>query len=121
MLVNQKLDFEEGKPGTDQGRYQRLVGKLIYLAHTHPDISFAVSHVSQFMHRPQNHHMEAVMRIIRYLKGIAGRGIWFQNNGHLDIKVFTNADWAGSVVDCRSTSGYFALVGRNLVTWKSKK
>lgn len=68
MLTNQKLEYEEEKPGTDQGRYQRLVGKLIYLAHTRPDISFAVGIVSQFMHRPQNHHMEVVLRIIRYLK-----------------------------------------------------
>lgn len=65
--------------------------------------------------------MEAVMRIIRYLKRTVGRGIWFRNHGHLDIQVYTDADWAGNLVDRRSISGYFALLGGNLVTWKSKK
>lgn len=121
MLVNQRLEFEKERPDADRERYQILVGKLIYLAHTRPDISFAVGLVSQFMHQPQDHHLEAVMRIIRYLKGTTGRGIWYRNHGHLDIQIYTDADWAGSLIDRRSTSGYFALIGGNLVTWRSKK
>lgn len=105
----------------DRRRYQHLVGKLIYLSHTRPDVAYAVGVVSQFMHNPQKDHMEAAMRIVRYLKGSPGRGILFRKNDHLSIQGYTDADWAGSPGDRRSTSGYFTLVGGNLVTWKSKK
>ena len=106
---------------TDKERYQRLVGKLIYLSHTRPDIAYAVSVVSQFMHSPSEDHMGAVMRILRYLKVTPGKGLMFCKYGHTDVEGYTDADWAGSVTDRRSTSGYFTFVGGNLVTWRSKK
>ena len=73
------------------------------------------------MHSPSSEHFDAVFRILRYLKGTPGRGLLFENKGHLRVEVFTDADWAGSVTDRRSTSGYYAFVGGNLVTWCSKK
>lgn len=106
---------------TDKGRYQRLVGKLIYLSHTRPDIAYAVNVVSQFMHDPRKPHMDAVERILRYLKFTPGKGILFSKHGHLRVDGYTDADWAGSADDRRSTSGYFTFVGGNLVTWRSKK
>ncbi|XP_071728057.1 secreted RxLR effector protein 161-like [Rutidosis leptorrhynchoides] len=105
----------------DKGQYQRMVGKLIYLAHTRPDIVHAVGVVSQFMHQPRVHHMEAVMRIIRYLKKTADHGVVFKRNGHLRTQIYTDASWAGEKGDRRSTSGFFTIVGGNLVAWKSKK
>nr|GFB30224.1 putative RNA-directed DNA polymerase [Tanacetum cinerariifolium] len=78
----------------DRNRYQRLVGKLIYLSHTRPDIAYAVGVVSQFMHQPQVAHMNVVLRIVRYLKGSAGHGVLFRSNGHLNIQMYTDADWA---------------------------
>jgi hypothetical protein len=105
----------------DKGRYQRLVGKLIYLSHTRPDITYAVNVVSQFMHDPRKAHMDAVERILRYLKSNPGKGILFSNHGNLKVEGYTDADWAGSKNDRRSTSGYFTFVGGNLVTWRSKK
>ncbi|XP_042029956.1 secreted RxLR effector protein 161-like [Salvia splendens] len=77
--------------------------------------------ISQFMHQSQAEHLEAALRIVRYLKGTVGHGIVFKKNGDLDIHGYTDADWAGNPVDRRSTSGYFTFVGGNLVTWKSKK
>ena len=121
MMVNQKLYMEENAKLADKGKYQRIVGKLIYLSHTRPDITYAVGVVSQFMHQPQVTHMEAVWRIIRYLKGTPGHGVLFKTNGHLETQVYTDADWAGDKGNWRSTSGYFTLVGGNLVTWRSKK
>ncbi|PRQ49627.1 putative RNA-directed DNA polymerase [Rosa chinensis] len=107
---------------TDRARYQRLVGRLIYLAHTRPDVAYAVSVVSQFMHNPSESHMDAVMRILKYLKSAPGMGVLFsKHNNILDVCGFTDADWAGNITDRRSTSGYFTFVGGNLVTWKSKK
>ena len=98
-----------------------LVGRLIYLSHTRPDIAYAVGVVSQFMHAPSEEHMNAVVRILLYLKSALGKGLFFAKNSHLEVEGFTDVDWAGSIFDRRSTSGYFTFVGGNLVTWRSKK
>ncbi|KAL5779663.1 hypothetical protein ACOSQ2_010400 [Xanthoceras sorbifolium] len=109
----------KGESGlVDKGRYQRLVGKLIYLSHTRPDIGFAVSYVS---HCPNEEQMEAVYRILRYLKKTPGQGLFFKKHSDRKIEVFADADWAGSIVDRRSTTGYCTYVWGNLVTWRSKK
>ncbi|XP_038877628.1 uncharacterized mitochondrial protein AtMg00810-like [Benincasa hispida] len=105
----------------EKEKYQRLVGRLIYLSHTRLDITFTVSVVSQFIHAPGSVHFEAVYRILRYLKGTPRKGILFTKHDHLNIEVYTNVDWAGSTTDRRSTSRYFSFVGGNLVTWRSKK
>ena len=101
---------------TDKGRYQRLVGKLIYLSHTKPDIAYAISMVSQFMHDPRKPHMDTVEPILRYLKVAPSKGLLFSNHGHLKVEGYTDVDWAGSVDDRKSTSGYFTFVGGNLMT-----
>ena len=113
---NHKLGAMVDNDAVDKGRYQRLVGKLIYLSHTRPDIAFAVSVVSQFMHSPCEVHMEAVLKILRYLKSSPGKGLLFSKNHHLQVEPYTDADWASSVSDRRSTSGYCTFVGGNLVT-----
>jgi len=105
----------------DKGRYQRLVGWLIYLSHTHPDIAYAVSVGSQFMHFPRETNMEAVYCILRYLKSSLGKGLLFSQHDHLKIEAYTDADWDGSIMDRQSTSGYCTFVGGNLVTWRSKE
>ena len=118
---NQKLRSEDKGDPVDTTRYQRLVGRLIYLSHTCPDIAFAVSLVSQFMQSPHEEHLEVVHRILRYLKSTPGRGLFFKKTGQQAIEVFTDADWAGSITDRKSTSGYCTFVWGNLVTWRSKK
>ena len=77
MMVNHGLLMREGGEPTNCMQYQQLVGKLIYLAHTRLNIAYAVGVVSRFMHRPQVHHMEAIIKILRYLKGSPGRGILY--------------------------------------------
>lgn len=84
-----------GTPLDDVQSYQKLVGKLIYLSHTRPDICYDVSYVSQFMHAPTNIHLQAVMRILRYLKGAPGQGLFFGKSGDRSIQVYTDADWGG--------------------------
>uniref|UniRef100_A0A3Q7F038 GAG-pre-integrase domain-containing protein n=1 Tax=Solanum lycopersicum TaxID=4081 RepID=A0A3Q7F038_SOLLC len=121
IVANHGLQVIEGAKATGKEQYQKIVGKLIYLAHTRPDIAYAVGIVSRFMHLPQIHHMTAVMRILRYLKGTSSTGIYFGKNDSLDIIAYTDADWAGDRDERKSTSGYFTLVGGNLVTWRSKK
>lgn len=65
--------------------------------------------------------MSAVMRILRYLKSSLGKGLMFSKHSHLNVEGYTDADWAGNILDRKSTSGYFTFVGGNLVTWRSKK
>lgn len=72
-----KLCVESNQIPTDKGRYQRLVGRLMYLAHTRPDLAYALSVVSQYMRNPGEQHMNAVMRILRYLKTAPGKGNFF--------------------------------------------
>jgi Reverse transcriptase (RNA-dependent DNA polymerase) len=111
VVVNVKLgEFKDQVP-TNKERYKRLVGKLIYLSHNRSDIVYAVSLVSQFMHNPSEDHMDTVIRIIRYLKGSLGKGIQLRKNGKSGIMGYTDADWARSIVDRKSISGYFTFVG----------
>ncbi|WVZ66155.1 hypothetical protein U9M48_015421 [Paspalum notatum var. saurae] len=117
---NHKLCAELGDP-VDKEAYQRLVGRLIYLCHTRPDIAYAVSVVRRYMHDPRSGHLEAVYQILRYLKSSPGKGIWFRKNQHLDVEGYCDADWASNLDDRRSTSGYCVFVGGNLVSWRSKK
>jgi hypothetical protein len=117
---NHKLCSESGDP-VNKERYQRLVGRLIYLCHTRPDISYDVSVVSRYMHDPRSGHLEAANQILRYLKGSPGKGLMFKSYGHLKVEGYCDADWANSLDDRRSTSGYCVFVGGNLVSWRSKK
>jgi hypothetical protein len=117
---NHQLCAQSGDP-VDRESYQRLVGRLIYLCHTRPDISYAVSVVSRYMHDPRSGHLEAAHRILRYLKGSPGRGLLFKANGHLNVDGYCDADWASCLDDRRSTSGFCVFVGGNLVSWRSKK
>ncbi|KAH9698654.1 retrovirus-related pol polyprotein from transposon RE1 [Citrus sinensis] len=82
---------------------------------------FLVSVMRQFMHSPYEGHLEAVYRILRYLKGTPGKGLCFKKGVQRTIEAYTDADWTGSVTDIRSTSAYCTFVWGNLVTWKSKK
>ncbi|RVW55533.1 Retrovirus-related Pol polyprotein from transposon RE2 [Vitis vinifera] len=104
MDPNVKLVPGQGEPLGDPGRYRRLVGKLNYLTITRPDISFPVSVVSQFLQSPCDSHWDAVIRILRYIKSTPGQGVLYQNRGHTQVVGYTDADWAGSPTDRRSTS-----------------
>jgi hypothetical protein len=121
MGPNQKLLKDEGELFEDPSRYRRLVGKLNYLTITRPDISYADGIISQFLEAPRVSHWEAIICIIRYLKRAPGLGILYRLNGHLQVEGFTDVDWAGSLLDRRSTTRYCTFLASNLVTWKSKK
>lgn len=101
--------------------YRRLVGKLIYLTVKRPDISYAVSVVSQFMQKPQT-HWTAIIRILKYLKSTPKQGIFYKKGGNpLEVQCYVDSDWAGSTFDRRSTSGFCIAIGGNMIVWKSKK
>ncbi|XAR48372.1 Long-chain-fatty-acid--[acyl-carrier-protein] ligase [Bertholletia excelsa] len=85
MDLNVKLLLGQGKPLDDPGRHRRLVGKLNYLTITRPNISFAVSVISQFLQSPRDSHWDAVVHILGYVKGTPGQGLLYKDNGHTQI------------------------------------
>ena len=111
----------EGETFEDLERYRRPIGKLNYLTITRPDIAHSVSVVSQYMFAPTVNHWEAIELILCYLKRAPGYGILYSNHEPNRIECFSDADWARSKEDKRSTSGYCVFVGGNLVSWKGKK
>ena len=95
----------------DPGLYRRLVGKLIYLTVTRPDMAYVVSVLSQFMQAPRTIHMEGVYRVLAYIKRAHGK--------ELRVEAFSDAGYAGGKADRKSHGGYATYVCGNLVTWRS--
>ena len=109
LIKARKMTESNGKPVDKEG-YQRLVGRPIYLSHTRPNIAFAISVVSRYMHSPKESHLEAVYEILRYLKGSPGKGLFFKKGDSKKVEIHTDADWAGSTEDRRFTTGYCTYV-----------
>ncbi|KAK1441129.1 hypothetical protein QVD17_06967 [Tagetes erecta] len=101
--------------------YQQLLGKLIYLSHTRPDISYAVQYLSQFMHKPTQAHLQLALRVLRYLKGAPGNGIIFSKSESFDLSAYSDSDWGKCLETRRSVTGFCIMLGKCLVSWKSKK
>lgn len=106
---------------SDSVGYQKLIGKLIYLTITRPDLCFAVQVLSQFMQRPKQSHMEAAMRVSRYVKGSPGLGLFYPVASQPTLVVYCDSDWAACPNTRRSVTGYAIKLGDSLISWKSKK
>ncbi|XP_068302666.1 uncharacterized mitochondrial protein AtMg00810-like [Pyrus communis] len=120
-LGSAKLDHT-GALLANPAEYRQIVGVLQYLTWTRPDLSFVVNLVYQFMHSPMDQHLQAVKRILRYLKGSFGHGLWFpQVSSSLKLKAFSDADWAGCSWDRRSTGGFCIFLSHSLISWSAKK
>ncbi|GKV08832.1 hypothetical protein SLEP1_g20408 [Rubroshorea leprosula] len=118
---NVKLTPMDGSPLSDPTHYRQLVGSLVCLTTTRPDIAYAVHIVSQFMTAPRSTHYAAVLRIIRYVKGTSFHGLHFSANSSLMLRAYSDADWAGDPSDRRSTTSYCLFLGNSLISWWSKK
>ncbi|KAJ9563192.1 hypothetical protein OSB04_008352 [Centaurea solstitialis] len=118
---NLHLAPNAGTPLQDPTRYRQLVGSLVYLTVTRPDIAYAVHTVSQFMAAPCSDHYAAVLRILRYLKGTMFHGLHFSSKSSLLLRGFSDADWDSDMTDRRSTTGYCFFLGDSLISWRSKK
>ena len=95
MEQNLTLSTTNGALLKNPTKYRRLVGRLIYLTVTRPDIVYPIRTLSQFMHEPRVPHWDAAMRILRYIKGTPGQGLLFPANNNLDLRAFYDSDWGG--------------------------
>lgn len=99
---NHRLALAEGPLFSDPGRYRRLVGRLIYLCFTRPELSYCVHTLSQFMQQPREEHWHAALRVVRYLKGNPGQGILLRSDNDLKLYGWCDSDWAGCPLTRRS-------------------
>ena len=121
MGTHVKLTNYKGKKLASPDVFRRLIGKLIYLTITRPDIAFAVQVLSQFMHEPTEEHLAAAKHILRYLNGTQGLGILLSNHTNMSLTGFCDSDW-GSCCDSRkSTTGFCIMLGTSPIAWKVKK
>ncbi|XP_019227621.1 PREDICTED: uncharacterized protein LOC109208920 [Nicotiana attenuata] len=112
----------EGDPTLkDVSGYQRLVGKLLYLTLTRPDIAYSVQTLSQFMQAPKQSHLEAAYRVVRYVKNEHGLGILMNAVGDMTLNAYCDADWPSCSNSRKSVTGYLVKFGGSLISWKSKK
>ncbi|XP_039046666.1 uncharacterized mitochondrial protein AtMg00810-like [Hibiscus syriacus] len=101
--------------------YQRLIGRLIYLTYTRPDITYAVNLLSQFMQQPKTSHMEAALRVVKYVKNEPGQGILLKSSLICQLLAYCDSDWGSCPMTRKFVTGFCIKIGDSLVSWKSKK
>lgn len=116
-----KLSQNDSSSFDQPSLYRSIVGALQYLTLTRPDIAFSVNKLSQFLAHPTTNHWGACKRVLRYLKGTLYSGLHFIPVSNFQLQGFADADFASSLDDRRSTTGYCIMLGRNLLSWSSKK
>ncbi|GJS53176.1 ribonuclease H-like domain-containing protein [Tanacetum coccineum] len=117
-----KLELEpEGSPVTDPTLYRSLAGALQYITFTRIDLSYAVQQLCLYMYDPREPHLNAMKRILRYLRGTTDLGLQLFRSTTSQLIAYSDADWAGCPAMHRSTSRYCVFLGDNLLTWSSKR
>ncbi|XP_040371837.1 secreted RxLR effector protein 161-like [Rosa chinensis] len=121
MSTSAKLSEDLTGKSVDQTLYKSMIGSLLYLTASRPDISYSVGVCAYFQANPRESYLEAVKRIIRYVSCTTNCGIYFTFDTNVEIAGYSDADWGGNLKDRKSTSGGCFFVGNNMVAWHSKK
>jgi len=116
-----KLHHDSSAPYLDIPSYRRLMGRLLHLNTTRPDITFITQQLSQFLTNLSQVHYNVGMRVLKYLKSCPGSGIFFPRYSNIHLQGFSDADWAGCKDTRRSISGKCFFIGKSLISWRTKK
>lgn len=116
-----KLHDNDSPLYEDVTAYRRLIGQLLYLTTTRPDLAFIVQQLSQFVSQPWQVHHLAALRVLKYLKYVPAKGLFYSSSSPLKLSGFADSDWACFPTTRRSVSGYCVFLGTSLLSWKSKK
>lgn len=116
-----KLNNKDGVPLQKPENYRRLIGRLLYLTMTRPNLAFVVQQLSQFMSSPTNLHWKVAQRTLRYLRGTLNYSLQFPHKGDIKLEAFSNSDWGCCQDSRKSVSGYCIFLGSCLISWKTKK
>jgi len=118
---NHRLTLAADLPFPHLDQYRRLVGRLIYLCFTRPELSYCVHVLSQFMQTPKEAHWEATLHVVRYLKGNPGQSVLLCKDCDLQLSGWCDSDWAGCPLTRRSITEWFVILGSSPISWKTKK
>jgi len=121
MEPNHKLALATGSPLDDSGRYCRLMGRLIHLTTTRPDLCYAVHILSQFIQAPREEHMHAACRVLHSIKGTPDCGLLLQAHNDLRLVSYCDSDWGACPITRRSLTRYLVTLGGSPISWKTKK
>lgn len=121
IVPGTKLLKDEEGTKVDATLFKKMVGSLMYLTATRPDLMYGVSLICRYMGYPTEYHWRAGKRLLRYLKGTTELGIFYKRGSKMNLNVYTDSDYAGDSDDRRSTSGFAFLLDSLAVTWSSKK
>jgi hypothetical protein len=116
LEINARLTPLDGTPLSDATLYRQLVGSLVFLIVTHPDIAHAVHLVSQFLAAFHFIHYVAVLHILHYIKGTIFHGLHFSAYSTFDLYAYSDADWVGDSTDCRSTTSFCFFLGDSFIS-----
>jgi len=121
MATGTKLDKDEKGISVNETMYRGMIGSLLYLTASRPDIMFFVCLCARFQACPKESHLKAVKRILRYVKGTTDFGLWYPKSSSFVLVGYSDADFAGCTLDRKSTSGTCQFLGPCLTSWSSKK
>ncbi|GJZ20738.1 retrovirus-related pol polyprotein from transposon TNT 1-94 [Tanacetum coccineum] len=121
MSTEIKLTKDDEADSVDSSKYRGMIGSLLYLTASRPDIMFSVCLCARFQENPKTTHLEAVKRIFRYIRGTSHLGLWYPKGTGIETVVYADSDHAGDYVDRKSTSGVCTFMGCCLTSWFAKK
>jgi hypothetical protein len=121
MELHTRLHAMDGVPLGDPTRYRQLIGSLVYLGITRPDISYVVHILSKFMSTPTSVHYGHLLRVLQYLCGTMDRRLFFSSSSSLQLHAYSDATWGSDPLDFKSLSTYCVFLGSSLIAWKTKK
>ncbi|GKE60620.1 uncharacterized mitochondrial protein-like protein, partial [Tanacetum coccineum] len=121
METQKPLLKDEDGEEVDVHLYRSMIGSLMYLTSSRPDIMFAVCACARYQVNPKVSHLHAVKRIFRYLKGQPKLGLWYPKDSPFDLVAYTDSDYAGASLDMKSTTGGYQFLGSRLISWQCKK